>query len=249
VRADRLARALLAPSAREVRVAGLVAAWIAVALEVDRAGRIGRQHLLGVATWLLLLALLRGEPRAVRAQVAVVVTLATAVEYTASPLLGLYTYRLHNVPVCVPPGHGLVYLVALTLGRSALFARWRGQLVTATVLVGGCWAGAGLLWPGRRDLLGALLFAGLVCFLLAGRAPLVYVGAFMITTYLELLGTGLGAWTWARHDPSGLVSIGNPPSGIPGGYCVLDAAALSLAPLLDRRLAWLGGRLGRARAG
>ena len=49
------------------------------------------------------------------AQVAVVVAFATAIEYLCSPLLGIYTYRLHNVPAFVPPGHGLVYLAALAL--------------------------------------------------------------------------------------------------------------------------------------
>jgi len=245
--AEETAGTASARSRRELRIAGTVGVWIVVALTVDRVAQTGVQHALGAMTWLILLFLLHHEPRSVRAQVAVVVVVATAVEYTASPLLGLYTYRLHNVPAFVPPGHGMVYLAALALGRSTLFARWRRPLVTATLLVGGCWAGLGLLGPGRRDLLGALLFAGLVGFLLAGRAPLVYVGAFLITTYLELVGTGLGAWTWARQDPTGLLSIGNPPSGIPGGYCVFDAAALAFAPLLERRLSRVGGWRARRR--
>jgi hypothetical protein len=232
-------------SARELQIAALVAAWIVVALAIDRAAPIGVQRTLGAITWVFLVLLLRREPWPVRAQVAVVVVLATAVEYTASPLLGLYTYRLGNVPSFVPPGHGMVYLAALALGRSALFARWRRPLVASTLLVGAGWASVGLLGPWRRDLFGALLFLGLVGFLLAGRAPLVYVGAFLITSYLELVGTGLGAWTWAHQDPIGLLSIGNPPSGIPGGYCVLDAAALTLAPPLQRSLARLAARRGQ----
>jgi len=43
-----------------------------------------------------------------RAQVAIVILVATATEYTASGLLGVYTYRLHNIPWFVPPGHGLL---------------------------------------------------------------------------------------------------------------------------------------------
>jgi hypothetical protein len=53
----------------------------------------------------------------------------------------------------------------------------------------------------------------------------------------------VGAWAWAHQDPSGTLSIGNPPSGIPGGYCFLDAAGVALGPrlgaLFERRLtAW-----------
>jgi hypothetical protein len=240
-----MAVTMLASSGRELRIAGVVAAWILTALAIDRTGGLWLQRALGGLTWLILLRLLGRESSAVRAQVAVLVVFATAVEYTASPLLGLYTYRLDNVPAFVPPGHGMVYLAALALGRSTLFARWVRPLVVWTLVVGGAWAWAGLLWSSRPDLLGAMLFGGLVGFLLAGRAPPVYVGAFLITTYLELVGTRLGAWTWARHDPSGLVSIGNPPSGIPGGYCVLDATALYLAPVLEHRLAAMGSRVQR----
>ena len=64
-----------------------------------------------------------------RVQTLVVVALATCVEYTFSPLLQAYTYRIGTVPLFVPPGHGLVYLAALTLGRSALVGRYRRPLV------------------------------------------------------------------------------------------------------------------------
>ena len=84
---------------------------------------------------------------------------------------------------------------------------------------------------GRNDPFGAVLYLFLARFLVAGRQTLVYAGAFLITSYLELVGTRVGAWTWALHDPTAL-GIGNPPSGIPGGDCFLDAAALAAAPVL-----------------
>ena len=63
------------------------------------------------------------ETRLVRVQTAVVVVFATVVEYTFSPLLEVYTYRFDNVPMYVPPGHGLVYLAALAIGRTAFVRR------------------------------------------------------------------------------------------------------------------------------
>jgi hypothetical protein len=61
------------------------------------------------------------------------------------------------------------------------------------------------------------------------------VGAFVIVTYLELMGTSLGTWTWQLRDPIlGIVAIGNPPSGAAGGYGFFDAAALLGAPGLER---------------
>lgn len=213
----------------------VVLAWIPVVLLLDRDASMTGQRLLGVGTWLVLLALLARESNRTRAQVAVVVAFATVVEYTFSGLLGVYVYRLHDVPWFVPPGHGLVYLGALAIGRSARVARARRWLVPATLAVAGSYAAWGLLLSGRRDVLGAFWFGCLVFFLLRARQPLVFVGAFAVVTYLELLGTGLGAWTWQVRDPIlGIVSMGNPPSGAAGGYGFFDAAALWLAPAIDR---------------
>jgi hypothetical protein len=208
--------------------------WLPLVLVADRGADIWVQRGLGLLTWLLLLALLRREAPLVRAQVAVVVAFATAVEYTFSPLLHVYVYRLGNVPAFVPPGHGLVYLCALAIGRSIWVRRREQALVTLTILAGGAYAAWGLLDSGRPDALGAFWYLCLVGFLafggLAGRSRTLYVGAFVVVTYLELLGTRLGTWAWATHDPTGLVSIGNPPSGAAGGYGWFDLAAVLAGP-------------------
>jgi hypothetical protein len=229
-----------------------VLAWIPLVLVLDRGASMTEQRLLGVGTWLLLLALLKRESGRTRAQVAVVVAFATLVEYCFAGWLGVYVYRLHDVPWFVPPGHGLVYLGALAIGRSDVVRRHAGWLVPATLGVAGAYAVWGLFLSGRTDVLGAFWFGCLALFLLRGRQPLrsrqrsvnntVFVGAFFVVTYLELLGTGLGTWTWQVRDPVfGLVAMGNPPSGAAGGYGFFDAAALWLAPKIElfaeRRLA------------
>jgi len=216
--------------------------WAAVVLGLDTVSTLTEQRLLGVGTWLLLLGCLRSEPARTRAQVAIVVGYATVVEYTFAGVLHVYTYRLHDIPMFVPPGHGLVYLAALALGRSALFRAGRRVIVPAVLCLGGGYALWGLVASSRLDVLGAIWFGCLVAFLAYGRAPLVYAGAFLVVSYLELLGTHLGAWTWAHHDPSGLIAVGNPPSGAAGGYCFFDAAALALVPRLSPVLQRLRGR-------
>jgi hypothetical protein len=219
--------------------------WVGLGLVLDHDAGLWRQRAIGLVTWALVAALLAGESRALRAQVLLVVLAATCVEYAASVGLGLYSYRLGNVPAFVPPGHGLVYLSAIAMGRSSAFGRAQRWLVPATLVVAGSWAVAGLVGP-RHDVLGAVLFLFLARFLLVGRAPLVYCGAFLITSYLELIGTGLGSWTWARHDPSGLIGMGNPPSVISGAYCFLDLFGLAVAPrLLDTLLRLLDRRHGQ----
>lgn len=229
---------------RDLEVAGVVLCWLPAVLLLDRGAGIWWQRAFGAVTWALLLGLLGRESATVRAQVGVVVAFATAIEYTFSPLLGVYVYRLHNVPAFVPPGHGLVYLCALVLGR-ALPGRLVRPVAAAALLAGGAYALWGLLGTGRPDVLGAFWYGCLALFVLAGPSRPTYLGAFVVVTYLELLGTGLGTWTWQAHDPTGLVSIGNPPSGAAGGYAWFDLAGMAAAPLVLR---CLGGVRQRARS-
>ena len=237
----RLQTGVAAIVRHDLAIAVAVLVWIPGVLLADRGESMPRQVLLGLGTWVLLLALLRRQTALVRTQTLVVVVFATAVEYTFSPLLHVYVYRLHNVPAFVPPGHGLVYLAALVIGRSAVLRRRARPAIALTVLGGAAYPLWGLssLAP-RPDVLGAFWFVCLLGFLCWGRSRLLYVGAFVVVTYLELLGTGLGSWVWQPRDPTGLVSMGNPPSGAAGGYGWFDLAAVAAAP-------WLLARLPRGR--
>lgn len=222
----------------------VVVAWAGLTLWLDRGATLTQQRLLGGLTWALLLYLLRTQDRSTRVQVGVVVVFASVVEYVFAGWLGVYVYRLENVPSFVPPGHGLVYLAALTIGRSAWAHRQR-WLIPATLAACGAWALWGLFLSPQRDVLGAFWFGCLVAFSRTGSSQRVYAGAFLVVSYLEILGTSLGTWTWQTQDPTGLVAIGNPPSGIAGGYAWFDFAALVFTP---RLIAWYDGRSARREA-
>ena len=228
---------------RDGALAGGVALWVLVVLGLDVGASLAQQRLLGLGTWLLLLLALRGEDRTTRVQVAVVVAYATLVEYVFADALGVYVYRLENVPAFVPPGHGLVYLAAFAIGRSPWAHRHARALLGAALVLCGAWALWGLTLSPQPDVLGAFWFACLVVFAWKGRSPLLYAGAFFVVSYLEVVGTSLGTWEWQPTDPTGLISIGNPPSGIAGGYAWFDAAALYLAP---RALRWWDARQNQA---
>ena len=231
---------------RDAAVVTGVLLWVIVVLGLDTGAGLTQQRLLGVGTWVLLLLALRGETGSTRAQVVVVVVYATLVEYVFSHWLGVYVYRLENVPAFVPPGHGLVYLAALSIGRSAWAVRNARAFGLACLTACALWALWGITLSDRPDALGAFWFVCLLLFAWKGRSPLLYAGAFVVVSYLEIVGTSLGTWTWQPTDPTGLVSIGNPPSGIAGGYAWFDAAALYLAP---RLLAWLDGWRAQNQAG
>ncbi|MEJ7755419.1 MAG: hypothetical protein WKF83_02890 [Nocardioidaceae bacterium] len=210
----------------------VVMGWISLVLVIDADGTLSTQRLLGAATWLLLLVVCARETPLVRAAVVVVVVFATLVEYTFSPLLEVYVYRFDNVPAYVPP------VTASSTSRRSPSAVRRGfghtcaAALAAAASVGAAWASWGLFGSDRVDVLGAFWFACLLGFLLWGPNRGLYVGAFVVVSYLELLGTALGNWEWQRHDPTGLIPIGNPPSGAAGGYGWFDLAAVLLAPVL-----------------
>lgn len=209
---------------------------ITCVLLVDATASLAVQRLLGVVTWGVLVFLLAREPSVIRVQTLIVVAFATAVEYTFSPLLEVYLYRFDNVPMYVPPGHGLVYLAAWSVGRLA-FVKLHERLCTVLVmLAGGAWAVYGISFAARPDVLGAFWFLCLVGFLRWGPSRGLYIGAFLVVSYLELVGTALGTWQWQPVDPTGLLSIGNPPSGAAGGYGWFDLAALLAAPAVLARI-------------
>jgi len=127
-----------------------------------------------------------------------------------------------------------VYLTAVALGRSGLFLR-HGRIIAAlVVLVCGAWSLWGISgFAERGDAVGALLFCVFLGYLFKGRSPMVYLAAFFITTWLELIGTALSTWSWAVIDPVLGLPQGNPPSGVAAWYCLVDAVAMGGAgPLL-----------------
>ena len=78
--------------------------------------------------------------------------------------------------------------------------------------------------PEQGDAVGAILFCVFLIYLFKGRSPLVYLGAFFITTWLELIGTAAGTWRWVELEPIFGLPQGNPPSGVAAWYCLVDAA-------------------------
>lgn len=223
------------PARSGVLAAVLMMGWLSVVLWLDRAaagGGIWLQRGLGLLTWVVLVLALRRVCPMVRMQTVVVVAFATLVEYLFSPTLEVYLYRFENVPMYVSPGHGLVYLSAYALGHSRLVERHLRGATAAVMVVGGAWAAYGWLLADRPDGLGAFWFACLVGFLLWGPSRPVYVGAFVVVSYLEIVGTELRTWVWQTEDPILGVTIGNPPSGAAGGYGWFDLAGILLAPYL-----------------
>lgn len=199
------------------------ALFVAVALPLDRTTSAFEQSALGLTAWVFLFIALWLQPPAVRVQVAVLVVLATFLEIIGSIVWGAYRYRLENLPLYVPAGHGLFYLAALRVASLPLLERHARRIVIAVTVGATLWMVYGLTRPTLPDLLGFVTWAIFLRFIIRGRYPLLYAVSFAMTTALELYGTGLGIWRWAPVLPGLMLPAGNPPTGIGAGYAAMDA--------------------------
>ena len=205
-------------------------AYLAALLAVDTQVGIDWQRGLGALTWLVLLAALRPLPGLARAQALGVVAFATVGEVTGSLVWGVYHYRLHNLPLFIPPAHGIVYLSGIALA-GVVPAR---KLVAVAAAGAAAWGAAGLTVLPRLDVAGAIGVPLLLVFLWRSRMRTAYAGVFVVVAALELYGTSIGTWRWAAHLPGLGIADGNPPSGAASGYVWFDVMALLVAPTLLR---------------
>jgi type IV secretory pathway VirB3-like protein len=198
-------------------------AFVAIALPLDRSSTAAQQFTLSLLAWAFLAITLVLQPRAIRVQVIALVVLATILECVGSLIWGAYTYRLENLPLYVPAGHGLFYLSALRAASLPLLQRHARAVVIGVTTGATVWMLYGLVARPLPDLLGFVTWAIFIRFIVRGRYPLLYAVSFAMTTALELYGTGLGIWTWSPVLPVLMLPAGNPPTGIGAGYAAMDA--------------------------
>lgn len=215
-------------------VGAFTAFWL-IALPLDAATDLARQALLGLTAWGFLAVAVRLQSPAVRRQVIVLVCVATACEIVGSIVWRAYTYRLDNLPLYVPAGHGLFYLAALRTASLPLLVRHSRAIVVLVTAAASVWMVIGLARPPLPDLLGFVVWAVFLRFIVRGRYPLLYAVSFVMTAALEWYGTGLGIWTWSPVLPVLWLPAGNPPACIGAGYAAMDALTRRIVGRMDRR--------------
>lgn len=210
-------------------------AFVAIGLPLDRSSTAPQQFTLSLLPWTFLAIALVLQPRAIRIQIIALVVLATTLECIGSLIWGAYTYRLENLPLYVPAGHGLFYLSALHAASLPVLRRHTRAIVIAVTAGASAWMLYGLIGRPLPDLLGFATWAVFIRFIVRGRYPLLYAVSFAMTTALELYGTGLGIWTWSPVLPVLMLPAGNPPTGIGAGYAAMDALTRRIIGRIERR--------------
>ena len=193
----------------------IITAVIAGGLAFDQHVEFWGQTLTNVALWVLLLYWLRYARPDEQLALSVCVLYATLGEIFLSLVWGLYEYRLANVPLFVPPGHALLFMLGRILAERARdWIVWFVPLAATPFILLLAWTGLGTL--------DALLFALFLLCLLSGRAGRLYAVMFVLSLAMEIYGTWLGNWTWAEEAPwLGFTTV-NPPLAAGAFYCMLD---------------------------
>lgn len=209
--------------------ASLLAAIVALALGLwaDIHTDLPGQLAIGAVVWGLLLALIAPLPAPERRMYLACIAIATAGELFLSLVWGLYTYRLGNVPMFVPPGHALMLMLGVALTN-------RMPEMVARAILGGAGVYTLLAAVTGLDTLAVPLYLMLGVSVLALPAHArLFASSFVLTLTLELYGTALGNWYWDREVPwVGLVTT-NPPAIAGAFYCTLHALTIGMKSLMQ----------------
>jgi hypothetical protein len=191
------------------------------------------QALLGLLTFAVLAVCLTRLDGRQRLAAIVCVPVATLFEVFGSLIWGGYTYRFHNIPLYVPPGHALVYVFGITAAALPFVSRHPDVFRRGVLAIAAVWAVAGVtifpLTGHRADVVGLTLLPLLALCILRTRRGVMFAAIFVAVATLEIAGTLAGDWVWATHAPWSGMASGNPPAAIAAGYAIIDGTVVLVA--------------------
>jgi hypothetical protein len=209
---------------RFVLVVAAAGIYVAFMLLSDSPGLL-RQLLLGAATGLALLALVRGL-RLPGLPVTAAMSIATALEIVGSIHWGIYRYRHAAIPFYVPFGHGIFYALAYASAAQEPLRRHSGAIVRGVLAAGTLYVLASFVL--LHDVSGLVMWGLAVTVILTVRTPLLMATSCVYTVALEWAGTTIGNWRWASVAPGLGLPSANPPSGVAIAYCLVDLLTVAL---------------------
>ena len=196
------------------------------------------QHL---ATFVMLIGffiLFYNSPKRIRELMIYAVILGVIGEHFFSIGLDMYTYRLGNVPLYVPPGHAIVYIAVVYFSKQTTVKKYRITLekyFTIFILLYST-----LFLVVANDIFGFVMSL-LVIFLLRKhpRERLFFFSMYIVVAFLEIVGTNYGCWFWPKtaYGVIPFLKSANPPSGISLFYFLLDLGCLWLYKQRNK-IAW-----------
>ena len=159
-------------------------------------------------------------------------------EYFFSVYLGMYTYRLENVPLYVPFGHAAVYARVFAFSKTSVVRKHHKKIERLFYYIIALFALG--YWYFFNDLFGFIMTLGVFALLIKRQEDRMYFLTMYITVaVLEIGGTAYGAWYWpdTAFGVFEFLPSNNPPSGISLFYFLLDIGCFVLYTQRNK-IAW-----------
>lgn len=229
---------------------GLLLIFIAIGLYFDSRFFIGYfEHSQWIANGIMVVVLAYLYVTAtarVKEQILYAVIIGIVGEYLFCIGLGMYSYRLQNVPHYVPLGHAIVFLGVYYFSRQSKVRGNRKQIELFLSIIIAVFAISFLLF--KKDVFGFALT--ILVFYFLRKYPnerLFYLAMYFVVACLELIGTTYECWWWPStwFGKIDIIPSGNPPAGISFFYFGLDRGTMSI---YKRRHTQAWKRLKRLRA-
>ncbi len=152
----------------------------------------------------------------------IIVMVSFCAELIGSKLLTVYSYHLNNIPPFIPLGHSVVYAIVYQISRQSVVWKYRfyfeNSLQKFALII--CSMSLIVL----NDCAGFLCYLFFLIILSQRKKPLFYLTMFVVTYYLEFLGTVTSAWSYyfvlGNHPNYPCTS--HTPCGIAGIYTLVD---------------------------
>lgn len=148
-------------------------------------------------------------------------------EYLFSIVLGMYTYRLENIPHYIPFGHAFVYIAVLSFSKAASIKKHHKSLEKFFAIFIFIYAALFLIF--KNDVFGFVMtIATLFILRKKSRERLFYLTMYLSVAFLEIVGTHYLCWKWPpiAWNVFEFLPSYNPPTGISLFYFLLDLGTL-----------------------
>lgn len=150
-------------------------------------------------------------------------------EHLFSIALGMYTYRLGNVPLYIPFGHAVVLVAVMYFCKKSVIKEYKILLEKVFTLFILLYSFLFLVLA--SDVFGFIMSL-FVLYLLRNkpRERLFYLSMYIAVAFLEIVGTSYLCWYWpdTAFNAIPFLKSANPPSGISLFYFLLDLGSLWL---------------------
>ena len=163
-----------------------------------------------------------------REQLIYAVLIGIAGEYIFSIGLGMYNYRLGNIPHYVPFGHAVIFFFVYAFARKSKVLYYRNKIELALSILISIYALLFLIFA--KDVFGFILTIFVFLSLRKhSKEKLFYLSMYCVVALIEIIGTSFECWKWPAlaFDTYTFLPSANPPSGICLFYFGLDRGTIS----------------------